>query len=67
VAGWVPGDRTIWDLADIPPAAAADGMGVNLWRHHMLTAVDGTPYLYCNSGAYGREQMFVRKGIHDGE
>jgi hypothetical protein len=63
ISGWLPDDRPIWELEDIPQAASDDGMGVNLWRHHMLIAHDGTPYLYCNAGAYGSEAMFVRKGV----
>ena len=60
VTGWRPSEKPIVALDELPAAAVEDGMGTNLWRHHLLGPIDGRLYLFCNSGPYGQEQMFVR-------
>jgi hypothetical protein len=34
------------------------GMGVNFWRHHLLTTPGGQARIFFNSGKYGTEQMY---------
>jgi hypothetical protein len=34
------------------------GLGVNFWRHHLLTTPGGRARIFFNSGAYGTEQMY---------
>jgi hypothetical protein len=64
VGGWTQDTRPIAYLDELPKEAIRMGMGVNLWRHHLLylpvagQAEDRT-YLFHNSGEYGRERMFV--------
>lgn len=59
VSGWRWCDRPIVAIGAIGPAAAADGEGVNFWRHHLLVAPGGTA-VYYNSGSYGQEQLYGR-------
>lgn len=66
VSGWQAESKPIIEIDDLPQEAVSAGMQVNLWRHHMLLAPDGNAYLYCNSGGYGQERMFVRTArIHN--
>ena len=59
VRGWRWCDRPIIHVADLEPAALADGEGVNCWRHHLLLTGAGAA-VYYNSGSYGREQLYAR-------
>jgi hypothetical protein len=60
VCGWQWLPDPIERIEDIPPQAAALGEGTNLWRQHILALPDGNMALYCNSGFYGKEQLFMK-------
>jgi len=59
-SGWQASENPIVRIDELSPSAVEDGMGTNLWRHHLLGPINGKLYLFCNSGPYGQEQMFVR-------
>jgi len=60
VKGWKWCPEPIEWIEDIPAAALKDGEGVNLWRHHVLCLPGGEVALFYNSGAYGKEQIYVK-------
>lgn len=60
VKGWSVEPQPIVELDDLSHEAKQSGMKTNLWRHHILTTQEGH-YLFCNSGSYGEERMFVRR------
>lgn len=62
ISGWKLLSDPITTLENIPMEAKEWGETVNLWRHHILVLTDGSLRLYYNSGAYGNERMFCRKG-----
>jgi len=47
-------------IEDIPEEAIQTGEGVNLWRQHILCMPDGRMALFYNSGAYGKEQLYLQ-------
>lgn len=61
VKGWRFAPEPIEWIARIPPEAAANGEGTNLWRQHVLLLPDGRYALYYNSGYYGREQLYMKE------
>jgi hypothetical protein len=60
VRGWHWCPQPIEWIEDIPPAALAHGEGVNLWRQHLLCLPGGKMALFYNSGAYGKEQLYMK-------
>lgn len=60
VRGWTWCPQPIEWIEDIPANAIADGEGVNLWRQHVLCLPDGRMALFYNSGAYGKEQLYMK-------
>lgn len=59
-SGWRWLDEPIEWIEQIPADRLADGEGVNLWRQHLLVLPDGRMGLFYNSGAYGKEQLYMR-------
>lgn len=62
VHGWRWCDQPIIHIADLEPAARAEGEGVNCWRHHLLVTKAGAA-VYYNSGSYGCEQLYARMAV----
>ena len=60
VTGWQWAPEPIEWTADIPADALANGEGTNLWRQHILVLPSGQLALFYNSGAYGKEQMYLK-------
>lgn len=64
--GWTVDREPIARIESLRTRERRLGVGVNLWRHHIAFAADGygrtRPYLFCNSGPYGKESMFVWVG-----
>lgn len=60
VRGWQWCPKPIEWIEDIPAQAIALGEGTNLWRQRILALPDGRLALYCNSGFYGQEQLYMK-------
>lgn len=60
VTGWSWCPEPIEWIADLPAEAIQNGEGVNLWRQHILCLPDGRMALFYNSGAYGKEQLYLK-------
>ncbi len=65
VGGWELEDEPIVRADAVPADAAADGEGVNFWRHHLAVLDGSRALLLYNSGPYGEERLFGRMGSVD--
>jgi hypothetical protein len=61
ISGWTWCPDPIERIADIPQEAVTAGEGVNLWRHHILVTAEHLALFY-NSGPYGSEQLYEKRG-----
>lgn len=62
VKGWHFVAQPIEWVKDIPQSALDDGEGTNLWRQFIFVEPDGSAALFYNSGYYGREQLYMKRG-----
>jgi len=63
VRGWQFSPTPIEWVKDIPKAALDAGEGYNLWRQFIHVLPDGRAALFCNSGYYGREQLYLKASL----
>jgi hypothetical protein len=61
--GWHWAEEPLEWIQDLPPAAIANGEGVNLWRHHLLLLPNGRAAVFYNSGTYGKEQLYLKWAV----
>jgi len=60
VQGWTWCPNPIEWIEDVPEEVIRSGEGVNFWRQHILCMPDGHLALFYNSGAYGKEQLYLK-------
>jgi hypothetical protein len=60
VQDWSFRDQPLEWIEDLPEQALQGGEGVNFWRQHLLGLPGGGLELFYNSGAYGREQIYLK-------
>lgn len=63
VKNWHFQPKPMERIEEIPSDAQANGENTNLWRHHALVLPGGRVAVFYNSGFYGREQLYMKRGV----